>query len=758
MKKVRTCVTKITLNERTYRNVSFEPSLINFFYGGNGAGKSTIGKAIKAKRGLTWDAPSSEGIRLMVFNEDYIKDNIQSYGNIPGVFTLTEEDAAVRKELDGKTKEKGEADIALKTEEGRTSDIINQELSLAGKYAAQVWSKTTGWRKTDFPKATAGYGNSKDKFFQELYKRPRVQADHASLLTTYAAVYETEPVRYQPYTTINWENSLPTTDLLRKPIISMSDTEFAKFVRALGNLDWVRHGHDRYMEKADGRCPFCQGPMDAEKFERDLASCYDDQYRQDQENLQRFDRAYRDALNQIHTVLKANLGNPFPVDESLAKSYQYEFDMFMEKARANAALLEQKLKEPSTEVYDFEDLSPYLHKIADVITLINKAISDYMALVNDPKKKDKAGKDIWSFMAYECRGLFEDYDREKAAIEAAKKTNGDNITQIKNRIAALKADIDRLNTYTANTTEVMEQINNTLRSIGFKGFRLREKQDASYVYELIREGEDGKDDIAKDLSEGERNFIAFLYFYHTVMGSQNRDGRTTDKIVVIDDPVSSMDHNTLFYVCRLTRELVDICYNNCNLEGDEDMHIKQFFCLTHNPIYFRDITYNRLSDYECVTFFEITKDEDNHSHVDEQYDEIQETGTTIRVNRSPVRNYYDSLWHIYRTTGSKEALMTTARQILDYYFLQNDGYNSTKFRELLFKGNNKEQFTSEDPIYYRIADSMVAFLSVGASNFNDGLFFDTAPYTLDQMRKAFRTIFDVMGRTYHYNAKMGTEN
>lgn len=66
------------------------------------------------------------------------------------------------------------------------------------------------------------------------------------------------------------------------------------------------------------------------------------------------------------------------------------------------------------------------------------------------------------------------YDREKAAIEAAKKTNGDNITQIKNRITTLKAEIDRLNTYTANTTEVMEQINNTLRSIGFKGFRLRE--------------------------------------------------------------------------------------------------------------------------------------------------------------------------------------------------------------------------------------------------------------------------------------------
>lgn len=51
---------------------------------------------------------------------------------------------------------------------------------------------------------------------------------------------------------------------------------------------------------------------------------------------------------------------------------------------------------------------------------------------------------------------------------------------------------------------------------GFQGFQLREKPGAQYVYQLVRE--DGS--IAKGLSEGERHFIAFLYFYHTVMGSQ----------------------------------------------------------------------------------------------------------------------------------------------------------------------------------------------------------------------------------------------
>lgn len=756
MDKIRTCVTKVTLNERTFHDISFEPTLINFFYGGNGAGKSTIAKAIKAKHGLTWDAPSSESLRLMVFNEDYIRDNIQSYGNIPGVFTLTEEDAAVRRELDGKVKEKDEADNALKNEELRASELVNQELALKSKYAARIWDKTSQWRKVDFPKATAGFGNSKDKFFKELCKQQRKQGDYSSLLSAYGAVYGEEPVRYEPYTTINWQNALPTTDLLRKPIISMSETEFATFVRALGNLDWIRIGHEKYMH--GDRCPFCHQPLDKEKFERDLTSCYDEQYRKDQENLQQFSKVYREALNRILAILKANQSNPYPVEEFQAQGYQYEVDMFMEKVRANVALLDQKLKEPSLKIIDFEDLTPYLHKISDAIASINKAIKDYMALVNDPKKKQKVSQEIWSFMAYECRGLLEDYDREQLAIEERMKNNAAKINEIKAKIEALKKDIDTLNTYTANTTEVMEQINATLRGIGFKGFKLREKPDASYIYELVREDADGPENIAKDLSEGERNFIAFLYFYHTVMGSQNRDGRITDKIVVIDDPVSSMDHNTLFYVCYLTRELVEVCYNNCNLEGGKNMHIKQFFCLTHNPIYFRDITYNRLSDYECTTFFEITKDENNCSHVAEQFDEIQETGSTIRINRSPVRNYYDSLWHVYRTTTNKETLMTVAHQILDYHFLQNDGYNSTKFRELLFNGKNKEKFTSENPIYYRIADSMVAFLSVGASNYNDGLFFDTAPYTIEQMRTAFKTIFDVMDRTFHYNAKMGIEN
>ena len=231
MEKARTCITKITLNERTYHKVSFQPTLVNFFYGGNGAGKSTIAKAIKAKRGLTWDSPASEDYRLMVFNEDYIRDNIQSYGNIPGVFTLTEEDATVRKDLDDAIRNRNETETILRKAESAASEIVNQELTLGKQYWGKVWDKTLQWTKTDFPKATAGFGNSKEKFFNALYKVPRVQGDYAALLANYAAVFETTAVQYQPYSMV--PDSLPASELLRKPIISRSDTEFAKFVCAL---------------------------------------------------------------------------------------------------------------------------------------------------------------------------------------------------------------------------------------------------------------------------------------------------------------------------------------------------------------------------------------------------------------------------------------------------------------------------------------------------------------------------------------------
>ena len=89
-----------------------------------------------------------------------------------------------------------------------------------------------------------------------------------------------------------------------------------------------------------------------------------------------------------------------------------------------------------------------------------------------------------------------------------------------------------------------------------------------------------------------------------------------------DAPVSSMDSGSLFVVASLTREMIAICYNNYAFHEEVvDDHIRQFFCMTHNPYFFREISYNRLPDYECVSFFEIKKDTKNQTSITECQDE-----------------------------------------------------------------------------------------------------------------------------------------
>src|SRR5690606_17683330 len=93
----------------------------------------------------------------------------------------------------------------------------------------------------------------------------------------------------------------------------------------------------------------------------------------------------------------------------------------------------------------------------------------------------------------------------------------------------------------------IDEVNRLLGSFGFQDFRLA-KTDNGISYKLVRtDGADAK----KTLSEGEKSFITFLYFYHMIKGSESDSGMTTDRVVVFDDPVSSLDSDVLFVVGSL---------------------------------------------------------------------------------------------------------------------------------------------------------------------------------------------------------------
>jgi len=84
-------------------------------------------------------------------------------------------------------------------------------------------------------------------------------------------------------------------------------------------------------------------------------------------------------------------------------------------------------------------------------------------------------------------------------------------------------------------------------------------------FQIVRNG-----DVAENLSEGEKTAIAFLYFLKSL---KDKSFSLKDGIVVIDDPVSSLDTNALYHAFGFMQE--------------KTREAGQLFILTHNHAFFR---------------------------------------------------------------------------------------------------------------------------------------------------------------------------
>lgn len=76
--KMQSAIEKITLNDATFTGEIVEPTFVNFFYGKNGAGKSTIARTIKANNSIQWqDGKSAADYDVLVYDTDFINANLQ---------------------------------------------------------------------------------------------------------------------------------------------------------------------------------------------------------------------------------------------------------------------------------------------------------------------------------------------------------------------------------------------------------------------------------------------------------------------------------------------------------------------------------------------------------------------------------------------------------------------------------------------------------------------------------------------------------
>ena len=122
-------IQQLTISAATYHGVEIKPTYVNYFFGNNGVGKTTIAREIaKLKRpanevsggeepqGVIFEpGKTHRDFNFLVYNDDFIRENFRQLENLPGVFMIDKEGIkqeddvrAAKKEKDDVDKEYGE--------------------------------------------------------------------------------------------------------------------------------------------------------------------------------------------------------------------------------------------------------------------------------------------------------------------------------------------------------------------------------------------------------------------------------------------------------------------------------------------------------------------------------------------------------------------------------------------------------------------------------------------------------------------------
>lgn len=757
--KIKSEIVRIDLTDASYKDshAYIEPTYVNFFFGNNGAGKSTIAKAIKSGAGITYAPGRTASDYLpLVYNQDFIDENFRSYRNMKGVFTLNAKNAEIQKQIDEVTEKRTQVKKLLSEASDKRGKIANAKDKLHKDFLKECWERGRTLRD-DFPGTMDKKGKS-DPFAREILKHAPANIDMEDLRRLYESAYSETAKRYQRFTTIADPMVMDTVDgreILSKPIVNSADTELAGFLRDIGATEWMRQGHDAYSHNANGRCPYCGSDLPAD-FEQTFIASFDNRYQENLRLLDEFLARYKKSANELFVPLQTTPVELYPQID--LKPYADKLAVLKAAIQANIETIKSKTENPAS-VVALTDIQPILEDLAEIINGFNTLIDANNAIVAaGPTKRTECTDAVFSLLSFMLKDVIATYRKsdgdmqaELDALDAEIKAHNATLDEIKTQLKTLRGK-------TVETDTAKDSINLMLRDSGMRGFSIEPKAGVDNVYEVRRP--DGT--IADNLSEGEKNFIAFLYFYHLVHGSDSADGETREKIVVIDDPVSSMDSGSLFIVSTLVRQMIEICRNNADNRNRtaEGNFIKQIFILTHNAYFHREVSYSYVAKYDYASFYLIRKI--GTKSTIKLCDDVNPNAPTERINVNPVKNSYAALWDEYKEVQSAVPLMNVIRRILEYYFLQLCGYEGSQLRQVILiqgkaEGRFKDADGNDDEEKFQLASAMLAYINASSIGMSDGMDFVEDCLNADECRSIFEMIFDAMEQKQHYDMMMGNQ-
>lgn len=550
----------------------------NLIYGWNGSGKTLLsrifaglqsGQAPKCE-GLSLELSSgeevcvkdfedvSERLKVRVFNQDFVENVVyRTDGTLQPIYVFGEKATERQREL-----ENIKGQIANKQDEIKSTELarkgIEQELDkLCTNGAREVRDtlRITGrryereqfrsdieailTRSVDGRSSTHCDEDEKTVLLKLVHSEPRRKLDPIDL--SFSQFYEL----YHRVREFCTRTILATVieDLKQQPDVNL----------------WVEQGLRLHKDRDSTRCLFCGQPLPAERIEQ-LEGHFSKEYEAliDQiEDLVQLVRAAKDRITKLQ-LPDADLLYPDLREEFTVKRGEFarDKDKLVQELDALLTALENKRHNPFRVV---ESEVPVSGVDDGAISCLNNLIAEHNRKVDrHVEELERAGAKLKELIVAEWADEYQNLKIQLNKIQASLDDLHQQRTKLVERRCALERDlVDRL--------RPAEELNGELASyLGHSELQLEVEETG---YRITRKGKP-----ADSLSEGERTAIALLYFLKSL---SDQDFDLQNGIVVIDDPVSSLDSTALYYAFGFMKSRV--------------ADAGQLFVLTHNFLFFKQV-------------------------------------------------------------------------------------------------------------------------------------------------------------------------
>lgn len=563
-------------------------SEINIIYGRNYSGKTTLSRIINCldKQVVHPDYIDSKfeiiledstsiksdnlynNLNVKVYNSDFMKEKLKwfydkNYGIEP--FTiLGEKNIDVQNKIENVEKNIEEIDkkIIEKNSEFISSEKKFKEIkeSLENKLteeARKIKENTKYFNMVNYNKKnlTTSFSKFKDNNLEILSDEEKVELkkqidegekNQISLLNKLETLDENQINKINELLKTQIKISEPIQDLLNNSLLE----------------NWIRQGKE--LQKNRKTCAFCGSILTDEIWEK-INKHFNNESEIFIGNLDETLRQIKILEKKLESYEMLNSEKIILILSEKLKNESLIFNIDKEKLRKYYIDIKEKIEKKREQISSSYEIPVFISKTNEVIDRINLIIKEHNEYCKsiEERKKDARNK----LLLDKEKKLFLSLDyTKKCETQKLAKEEKDNKEKELNSLNTQKDELENqkldLERSLKDETKAANLINKYLKEyFGRNDLELKIDKDEKVKFSIYREEE-----LALNLSEGECSLIAFSYFLATI-----KDYEKTDNLILwIDDPISSLDNNQIFFTFgAIDKIIIEHKYN-------------QIFISTHN--------------------------------------------------------------------------------------------------------------------------------------------------------------------------------